>query len=179
MQGAVTYLVPPSPLGRSRGLPAGMIENLWLGRSHDGSFVLFRLGTRASSGVKLFAETGSADLLERLGQGDGGVMDEFLAPAVSAGGGRTEATFFVDGNHSRGKITLSKSGWYSNHGFPTTIKPDEIDEPSHVSTDVSLMSKIVPSPDWFVGIDSFNLCVDGSWLDTITIEVGAPYSVIT
>ncbi|XP_026284618.1 uncharacterized protein LOC113210724 [Frankliniella occidentalis] len=36
---------------------------------------------------------------------------------------------------------------------------------------VSLMSRIVPSPDWFVGIDSFDLCVDGGWIDTITIEV--------
>nr|CAD7440265.1 unnamed protein product [Timema bartmani] len=42
---------------------------------------------------------------------------------------------------------------------------------SSVCHQVSLMSKIVPSPDWFVGIDSFNLCVDGSWLDTITIEI--------
>lgn len=36
---------------------------------------------------------------------------------------------------------------------------------------VSLMSHMIPSPDWFIGIDSFNLCVDGNWLDSITIEV--------
>jgi hypothetical protein len=36
---------------------------------------------------------------------------------------------------------------------------------------VSLISKMVPSPDWFIGIDSFNLCVNGKWLDGITIEV--------
>lgn len=30
---------------------------------------------------------------------------------------------------------------------------------------------MVPSPDWFIGIDSFDLCVDGKWLDGITIEV--------
>uniref|UniRef100_A0A8D8PUM1 Spondin-2 n=3 Tax=Cacopsylla melanoneura TaxID=428564 RepID=A0A8D8PUM1_9HEMI len=33
------------------------------------------------------------------------------------------------------------------------------------------MSHMIPSPDWFIGIDSFNLCVDGNWLDSITIEV--------
>jgi hypothetical protein len=33
------------------------------------------------------------------------------------------------------------------------------------------MSRIVPSPDWFIGIDSFDLCVNGNWLDSITIEV--------
>ena len=36
---------------------------------------------------------------------------------------------------------------------------------------VSLISKMVPSPDWFIGIDSFDLCVNGKWLDGITIEV--------
>lgn len=32
------------------------------------------------------------------------------------------------------------------------------------------MSRIVPSPDWFIGIDGFDLCVDGNWVDSITIE---------
>ncbi|GFG41022.1 hypothetical protein Cfor_06792, partial [Coptotermes formosanus] len=106
-------------------------------RSHNKSFVLFRLGTRASSGVKTFAETGRTDVLEEQTQGEGGVYDEFNAPPISTGAGRTEAEFFVDGNHSR----------------------------------VSLMSRIVPSPDWFIGVDSFDLCVNGNWLDSITIEV--------
>lgn len=33
------------------------------------------------------------------------------------------------------------------------------------------MSRMIPSPDWFIGIDSFDLCVNGNWLDSITIEV--------
>lgn len=33
------------------------------------------------------------------------------------------------------------------------------------------MARIIPSPDWFIGIDSFDLCVNGNWLDSITIEV--------
>ncbi|XP_032516431.1 spondin-2 [Danaus plexippus] len=36
---------------------------------------------------------------------------------------------------------------------------------------VSVMTKMIPSPDWFIGVDSFDLCVDGNWLDSITIEV--------
>lgn len=107
------------------------------GRSHDKSFTLFRLGQRSSSGVKAFAETGRSDILEEQSQGEGGIYDEFNAPPISTGVGRTEAEFFVDGNHSR----------------------------------VSLMSRIVPSPDWFIGIDAFDLCVNGNWLDSITIEV--------
>ncbi|KAL1506247.1 hypothetical protein ABEB36_005643 [Hypothenemus hampei] len=107
------------------------------GRSHDKSFVLFRLGEKSSAGVKAFAETGRSDLLEQQSQGEGGIYDEFNAPPINSGVGRTEAEFFVDGNHSK----------------------------------ISLMTKIVPSPDWFIGIDSFDLCVNGNWLDSITIEV--------
>ncbi|XP_026840585.1 spondin-2 [Drosophila persimilis] len=36
---------------------------------------------------------------------------------------------------------------------------------------VSLMTRIVPSPDWFIGVDSFELCVGGSWIDTVTVEL--------
>ncbi len=33
------------------------------------------------------------------------------------------------------------------------------------------MSKLVPSPDWFVGLDSLDLCESGRFLDKITVEV--------
>lgn len=39
---------------------------------------------------------------------------------------------------------------------------------------VSLISKMVPSPDWFIGIDGFDLCKNGKWLDSITIEAIKP-----
>jgi len=108
-----------------------------VGRSHDKSYVLFRLGQMASEGLKVFAESGGSDTLDAQSQGEGGVYDEFNAPPITQGEGKSEAEFFVDGNHSR----------------------------------VSLISKMVPSPDWFIGVDSFNLCVNGKWLDAITIEV--------
>lgn len=103
------------------------------GLSHDRSYVLFRLGRRVSVPVRQFAETGRSDALGSAP----GTMDVFGAPAISQGAGRTEAEFFVDGNHSR----------------------------------VSIMARMIPSPDWFIGVDSFDLCVDGNWLDSITIEV--------
>lgn len=37
---------------------------------------------------------------------------------------------------------------------------------------VSLISKIVPSPDWFVGLDSFELCVNGHWINNASIHAG-------
>lgn len=103
------------------------------GVSHDRSYVLFRLGRRVSAAIRQFAETGRTDALGSAP----GTMDVFGAPAIGQGVGRTEAEFFVDGNHSR----------------------------------VSVMARMIPSPDWFIGVDGFDLCVDGNWLDSITIEV--------
>ena len=36
---------------------------------------------------------------------------------------------------------------------------------------VSLASRMVPSPDWIIGIDSLNLCVEGRWVDLLSVEV--------
>lgn len=52
----------------------------------------------------MFAETGRPDTLEEESQGKGGIYDEFHAPPITTGAGRTEAEFFVDGTHSRVNI---------------------------------------------------------------------------
>ncbi|XP_055705737.1 spondin-2 [Phlebotomus papatasi] len=36
---------------------------------------------------------------------------------------------------------------------------------------VSLITRIVPSPDWFIGIDSFSLCSGDTWIDSVTVEM--------
>lgn len=82
---------------------------LLAGRSHDKSFVLYRIGSRATPAIKAFAETGHTDALEDQSQGVGGVYDEFIGPPVKTGAGRTEAEFFVDGNHSRVRLFYSSS----------------------------------------------------------------------
>lgn len=67
------------------------------GVSHDRSYVLFRLGRRVSPAVRQFAEAGRSDALGSAP----GTLDVFGAPTIGNGAGRTEAEFFVDGNHSR------------------------------------------------------------------------------
>lgn len=74
---------------------------LLAGRSHDKSFVLFHIGEAASDGLKLFCETGQTDDLEAQSQGEGGVFDEFSAPAIPSGVGSSRTEFFVDGNHTK------------------------------------------------------------------------------
>ncbi|KAG8232109.1 hypothetical protein J437_LFUL011651 [Ladona fulva] len=79
----------------------GYVDVYPTGRSHDKSFTLFRVGELSSAGVKAFAESGRSDILDEQSQGGGGVYDEFMAPPIKTGAGRSEAEFFVDGNHSR------------------------------------------------------------------------------
>jgi hypothetical protein len=62
---------------------------------------LYRLNQKATEGLKLFAENGRSDYLDTQSQGEGGIYDEFNAPPITSGEGKTEAEFFVDGNHSR------------------------------------------------------------------------------
>ncbi|PNF21095.1 hypothetical protein B7P43_G05541 [Cryptotermes secundus] len=109
-----------------------------IGRSHDRSFSLFRIGDTASDGFKTFCETGQSDGLDAQSQGEGGVFDEFNGPAISSGQGTSLTEFFVDGNH----------------------------------TQVSIAVRIVPSPDWFVGLDSLQLCKNGFWIDALSVQTG-------
>jgi len=120
-----------------------------IGFSHRPEYHLFRLGESASLAVKQFAEKGATDILDKqkvqhvngnIGEngGDFVVLDGFNAPPIESGAGTTQASIFLDGNHTR----------------------------------VSVMAKLVPSPDWFVGLDSLNLCENGHFVETIKIEAG-------
>lgn len=40
---------------------------------------------------------------------------------------------------------------------------------------ISVVARINPSPDWFIGVDSFQLCVEGNWVDTVTVEVSREF----
>ena len=74
--------------------------NLFIGRSHNSTYVLFHEDQVASEGLKEFAEVGGTHVLEEESQGVGGIFDEFNAPPISEGVGISESEFFVDGNHS-------------------------------------------------------------------------------
>ncbi|CDQ79707.1 unnamed protein product [Oncorhynchus mykiss] len=61
---------------------------------------------------------------------------------------------------------------YRTAGIPTGI--------GHSSTELllqprspllSLMVKVIPSPDWFVGVDSLNLCEGGQWKQEMTLDL--------
>ncbi|XP_031787199.1 uncharacterized protein LOC100120223 isoform X1 [Nasonia vitripennis] len=107
-----------------------------VGRTHDPSYVLYRLGQRLSAGARQYVETGRTDALDT-GADFPNTLHAFTGPAVPQGEGSSTARAFLDGNH----------------------------------TLVSVFARINPSPDWFVGVDSFQLCVEGNWVDTVTVEL--------
>ncbi|XP_068617230.1 spondin-1-like [Battus philenor] len=36
---------------------------------------------------------------------------------------------------------------------------------------VSMICRIIPSPDWFIGLDSLDLCIDSSWIDQLVLDL--------
>ncbi|XP_033341104.1 spondin-1 [Megalopta genalis] len=107
-----------------------------IGRTHDSTYTLYRLGERLSSGARLYVETGRTDGLDADGDSPNS-LHSFAGPPVPQGEGTSISRAFLDGNH----------------------------------TLISIMSRINPSPDWFIGVDSFQLCVEGNWVDTVTVEL--------
>lgn len=66
--------------------------------SHDENYELFRIGGTASEKFKLFAETGKTYLFGK--ENNTHVFDEFSTSSIKNGTGKTQVTFFVDGNHT-------------------------------------------------------------------------------
>ncbi|XP_030385392.1 uncharacterized protein LOC115632398 [Scaptodrosophila lebanonensis] len=128
-----------------------------IGRTHNANYALYHIGQPATPGVKQFAETGKSEQLDS----NAGEQQQILAqtqiqPALKSST-NTERSVFdeftmpaiqLGAGRSEAKVFVD-----SNHSL------------------VSLMTRIVPSPDWFIGVDSFELCVGGSWIDTVTVEL--------
>ncbi|XP_034939142.1 uncharacterized protein mspo [Chelonus insularis] len=107
-----------------------------VGRTHNSSYSLYRLGERLTPGATQYVETGRIDGLDTGGD-SANILDVFGGPEIPQGEGTTVSRAFLDGNH----------------------------------TLVSIMVRMNPSPDWFVGVNSFDLCVEGNWVDTVTVEL--------
>ncbi|XP_050678069.1 spondin-2-like [Leptidea sinapis] len=38
-------------------------------------------------------------------------------------------------------------------------------------TMISVVCRLIPSPDWFIGVDRVDLCVDSSWVEELTLDL--------
>ncbi|NXM62844.1 SPON2 protein, partial [Illadopsis cleaveri] len=119
-----------------------------LGVTHSSDYSMWKKNEYASNGVRDFAEKGEAWAL----------MKE-----IEEAGEKIQS---VHGIFSAPAIS-------SGTGQTST----ELEaHPRHPL--VSFVVRIVPSPDWFVGIDSLNLCEGGHWMDEVSVDL-FPYDAGT
>ncbi|XP_011179363.1 spondin-1 [Zeugodacus cucurbitae] len=146
-----------------------------LGRTHDSSYALFHIGQQATAGVKQFAETGKSDLLDSIvGEQQQQQMQHQQQlqqlQQQNVANGNSFAGFVPTANAVRGERSV-----FDEFNIPAVLVGDGRQETKFFVDSnhsmVSLMTRIVPSPDWFIGVDSFQLCVGGSWIDTVTVEM--------
>ncbi|XP_056133548.1 spondin-2b [Lampris incognitus] len=119
-----------------------------MGVTHSSDFHMWQRNEFASNGVREFTERGEAWTL----------MKE-----VEAAGERIQSVYGV----------FSAPAVVGGTGQMHT----EIDVFARHSY-LSFMVRIVPSPDWFVGVDTFNLCEGDQWKESVTLEL-YPYDAGT
>ncbi|XP_068145592.1 spondin-1 [Drosophila tropicalis] len=158
-----------------------------LGRTHNANYALYHIGQPATLGVKQFTETGKTDLLDSIAgeQQQQQMQTQSQSQTQTPTQSQTQSQTQTQGqNQNQGQTSSSRSGKSPPAAERSVF--DEFSMPAiqlgsgrseaKVFVDsnhslVSLMTRIVPSPDWFIGVDSFELCVGGTWIDTITVEL--------
>ena len=110
--------------------------------THSKNYTMWAVGSSASAGVKLVAETGATGtLLEE-------IPDSKVKPSSVCGVGV-------------GKVQFMDKG--------------EDDQEVYVDVDescgyLSMITMIAPSPDWFAGVNTRAICVDGKWV-SVTVDL--------
>ncbi|XDB51680.1 PREDICTED: spondin-2 [Capra hircus] len=119
-----------------------------LGAAHSSDYSLWRKDQYVSNGLREFAERGEAWALVR---------------EMEAAGERLQ----------------SVHGVFSAPAVPSGTGQTSAELEAHSRHSlVSFVVRIVPSPDWFVGVDSLDLCDRGSWREQVAVDL-YPYDAGT
>uniref|UniRef100_A0AC11CXX3 Uncharacterized protein n=1 Tax=Ovis aries TaxID=9940 RepID=A0AC11CXX3_SHEEP len=119
-----------------------------LGAAHSSDYSLWRKDQYVSNGLREFAERGEAWALMR---------------EMEAAGERLQ----------------SVHGVFSAPAVPSGTGQTSAELEAHARHSlVSFVVRIVPSPDWFVGVDSLDLCDRGSWREQVAVDL-YPYDAGT
>lgn len=111
---------------------------------HEPGKFIFDKGQLASDGIKLFAEEGDSSVL---------VND------LNSQGGEDNQDFLVTVANSDGGATQSQS-------VTVTVTPEK--------TEISFVTSLSPSPDWFVGLNGFSIILNANSLvsdETLSLNV--------
>ncbi|KAL2779934.1 spondin-2 precursor, partial [Daubentonia madagascariensis] len=112
-----------------------------LGAAHSSDYSMWRKNEYVSNGLRDFAERGEAWALMR---------------EIEAAGEKLQSVHGV----------FSAPAVPSGTGQTST----ELEVHSRHSL-VSFVVRIVPSPDWFVGVDSLDLCEGGHWKEQVAVDL--------
>ncbi|XP_006874194.1 PREDICTED: spondin-2-like [Chrysochloris asiatica] len=119
-----------------------------LGATHSSDYSMWKKDEYVSNGLREFAESGEAWAL----------MQEIEAA---------------------GEKIQSVHGVFSAPAVPTGTGQTSTELEAHSRHSlVSFVVRIVPSPDWFVGVDSLDLCAGGHWKDQVSVDL-FPYDAGT
>ncbi|XP_016929716.3 spondin-1 [Drosophila suzukii] len=147
-----------------------------LGRTHNANYALYHIGQPATAAVKQFAESGRTDLLDsNAGEQQQQQMQMQMQTGKSPSGGPGSSFNTTSSGTTTTTTTNSERSVFDEFSMPAIpLGAGRSEAKVFVDSNhslVSLMTRIVPSPDWFIGVDSFELCVGGSWIDTVTVEL--------
>ncbi|KAH8375223.1 hypothetical protein KR200_000584 [Drosophila serrata] len=147
-----------------------------LGRTHNANYALYHIGQPATAAVKQFAETGRSDLLDsNAGEQQQQQMQTGKSPTVSSSATSSTSTSTSQSTSTSGGAPVQERSVFDEFSMPAIpLGAGRSEAKVFVDSNhslVSLMTRIVPSPDWYIGVDSFELCVGGSWIDTVTVEL--------
>ncbi|KAJ8262476.1 hypothetical protein GJAV_G00166890 [Gymnothorax javanicus] len=112
-----------------------------IGVTHSSDYHIWQPNEFASNGVREFSERGEAWVLMKEVQAAGERIQSIYG-VLSA-----PAIFGGTGQ------TSSQFEVFTRHSF------------------LSFIMRIMPSPDWFVGVDSLNLCEKGHWKENVSLDL--------
>lgn len=148
-QGAATYRVTFhsswSALTHPSSFPFNPHYSPLVGATHDGSVTVWEPGGIATPGLEQVAEVGATTILA-----------QELAQHVQAGGAAQVLNY-----GGAGALGVS----------PGAVSVTFVTTPSY--SQLSLVSMIAPSPDWFVGLHGVELLQGGDWVEALTIPAHA------
>ena len=141
----VTYHSSWSPGTHPTAFPPQPHYSPLVGATHDGSVTVWEPGGVATPGLEQVAEVGATTILA-----------QELAQHVQAGGAAQVLNYGFAGalGVSPGSVSVT---------FVTTPAFSQL----------SLVSMLAPSPDWFVGLHGVELLQGGDWVEALTVPAHA------
>lgn len=136
---------------------------IFKGRTHDSSYALYHIGKQATAGVKQFAETGKSDILDTLQGEQQQQQQQQQINSNNQNSMRSNTNNKSNNNSSNNNSNnLIERSVFDEFNLPAiTTGAGRSEAKFFVDSNhslVSLMTRIVPSPDWFIGVDSFQVC---------------------